>query len=84
MSVWDKMNNIKKARSKELRRRMEQYDNEVFYPAIKEVQAECAASGHGPSEVKWNGLGYNWRECLHCGARIETWSDNDCEGLGDE
>ena len=54
---------------------MEAYDAEVFQPAVKAVQDECAAAGHGPTRTECNGIGWNWRRCTLCDARVEQWPD---------
>jgi hypothetical protein len=67
---------VRNERRDEMRRRMDAYDDEVYYPAIRTIQAECAAIGHKPGGYKTNGFGWNWTECQSCGARVEQWRDD--------
>lgn len=75
--IWRRIKDVRDRRNAEMRQRMEAYDQDVYHPAIKAIQEECAAIGHKPGGYKSNGFGWNWTECQHCGARVEQWSDND-------
>ena len=77
ITIWRKMLAVRNSRGDEMRRRMEDYDRNVYLPAVQAIQAECAAIGHKPGGYKTNGIGWNWTECQHCGARVEQWSDKD-------
>lgn len=75
--IWRRIRQVRQERNDEMRRRMEGYDTDVYYPAIRAIQEECAAIGHKPGGYKTNGFGWNWTECEHCGARVEQWHDSD-------
>ncbi len=63
-----------------MRRMMEDYDRDVYHPAIQAVQAECGAVGHKPGGYKTNGFGWSWTECQSCRARVEQWHDDPVSG----
>ena len=48
------------------------WNEEHYYPALRAIQADCAAEGHLPGEWQSNGLGVSYRNCTKCGARAET------------
>ena len=75
--IWRRIREARSRRGDEMRARMEDYDRDVYYPAIKEIQKECAVIGHKPGRSMSNGIGWNWTECQHCGARVEQCSDED-------
>lgn len=75
--IWKRILKVRTDRNDEMRRRIEDYDNDVFYPAIRALQAECATIGHKPGGSQSNGFGWSWTECQSCGARVEQWHDND-------
>lgn len=71
-----RLSKIRHERSREMMRRMEDYDTEVFEPAIAAVRTECGAAGHVQGQTQWNGLGLNFIDCRNCGARMESWHDS--------
>ena len=75
--IWRMIREVRNMRGDEMRARMEAYDRDVYYPAIKAIQEECAAIGHKAGPPMSNGIGWNWTECQRCGARVEQWSDED-------
>lgn len=54
---------------------MHEYDRDVYGPALKELQAECAAGGH-PEDSLWhdNGFCAVWQLCRLCGAKFNVLS----------
>lgn len=75
--IWRRIREVRNRRGDEMRAHMEAYDRDVYHPAIKAIQEECAAIGHKPGCPMSNGLGWSWTECQHCGARVEQWSEED-------
>lgn len=53
---------------------MEEYDRDVYYPALKALQEECEKSeeGHGNGKYHDNGLGWHWFYCGKCNARYDV------------
>lgn len=54
-----------KARKAELQRKMAQYDQTTFLPAMAKLREDCAEAGHVwyPHKVTANGT---WLRCRHC------------------
>ena len=72
MSIFREFHSIMKARREELHKRMESYDKEVYYPALRELRARCAAETHTWEFTDLNVLGNPWYTCTKCGqTRIE-------------
>lgn len=63
---------IQRARRVELAKAMEEYDRDVYYPALEAIRDWCIANG-GHIRGKWhnNGLGWSWFYCSRCGGRME-------------
>ena len=61
--------NLSKARSDEMRKRMKDYDETTYYPAMMALIDQC------PHESKdyWqrNGVGWSWQECKWCGHQMK-------------
>ena len=83
LEIRRKLTKVRKDRAEEMMRVMKDYDENVFNPAIKAVQDECAALGHGRTEFRSNGVGWNWNKCCDCDARVEEWSDEDVKKAGE-
>ena len=50
---------------------VEQYDKEVYYPALKALRIKCHDIGHHPaSKIHFNGFGGNWQYCTKCKIRL--------------
>jgi len=62
---------LEKGRRDEHKKVMAEYDRTVYYPALKQLRAECAAEGHGPTTA-WhdNGIGWSWNYCTKCQTRL--------------
>ncbi|WP_338924643.1 hypothetical protein V0M98_34050 (plasmid) [Pseudomonas silesiensis] len=71
-----KRKEVEKARRDKMSELMRDYDETVFYPALKAVKAECADVGHGSKHNHDNGLGWNFITCLDCGAMLEKHGPN--------
>lgn len=65
-SYWE----IQRARSEKMRELMAEYDREVYYPALKEIQEQCVREHGEHLKSTWhrNGLGWAWWYCNRCGA----------------
>lgn len=72
--IWVRHRAIYTAKNEAYRKWIEQYEESIFKPALKALQEECAAAGHGPLKPYDYTCGYSRheeRECFHCGAKIK-------------
>jgi len=67
-SIWRRNRRLEKQRSDRMQELMAEYDETVYYPALKALQEECEAKGHTPGRFHDNGLGWCWTWCHSCGA----------------
>ena len=83
--IWKRKLQLDRDRRDKTRELMEKYDQEVYYPTLKQLQDECLANHgeHLKSTYHDNGLGWEWWYCGRCGASHSknryTIPDNDCE-----
>lgn len=63
---------LQRARAKESKRLMEEYDRTVYWPAVKKLRDWCVENG-GHKRGNWhaNGLGWSCFYCSRCGDRFE-------------
>ena len=69
-SIWKRRLEMERARREKMHDAIKDYDEDVYYPAIKALRDECAKSGDGH---KWEfsslgPLGDPWFSCNLCGA----------------
>jgi hypothetical protein len=63
---------LERARSDEKMNRMKQYDEEVYYPALRALIGQCP---HEPmNHWRRNGIGWSWLECKFCGHTLDKGS----------
>jgi hypothetical protein len=67
------------ARREELKKRMQDYDTQVYFPALRELRARCATEGHTEQFTDFNVIGIPWYTCTKCGAtrldKQEDWEE---------
>ena len=69
--AWRELLELDRARMKERRKRMEQYDRDVYLPAIAEIQRKCEASGHGEIVEEYSILRtVKWLICRACRKKV--------------
>lgn len=56
---------VRENRRKEQKKRMEEYDKEIYLPEINRLIELCSHSKLGA--VENNGIGVYWRACVFCG-----------------
>jgi hypothetical protein len=70
--LWHERSRIRSERSDFMRAAMEDYDKEVYYPAMDELQQRCEDElGHIAGSWQNNGWGRSWRECTICHKVVE-------------
>lgn len=69
--IWREKFQIDKARRQKMHDAMEEYDQTIYYPAMKLLQERCAAIGHKKGVFHDNGLGWSWWYCNQCGSRMD-------------
>lgn len=76
--IWEEDMRIRQARREKMHAAMEDYDRDVYLPAIKSLQARCASETGHSSNGRWhdNGLGRSWLRCNLCGATINEKYDS--------
>ena len=67
-SIWKRYHKIQKERQVKTTELMEEYDENVYFPALKALQKECETLGHVRGKYHNNGLGWHWFWCNRCGA----------------
>lgn len=72
--IWSERHRLMRERSDEIGRRMKDYD-EGYHAKMAALRERCAALGHGETRWHSNGWGGAFRDCLSCGARVETVTD---------
>ena len=69
-SIWQRHRKLMLDRVQKSKSLMEEYDRDVYYPAMLALQKECEeGEGHGDGKYHDNGLGWHWFYCGKCGAR---------------
>ena len=66
-SIWQRKGEWDKHRRDYMHKVMKSYDENVYYPAVKELIKECEKSGHVKGNYHDNGLGWHWYYCSQCG-----------------
>lgn len=67
---------IDKARLEKQRDLMKEYDETVYYPAKKQLIADCEKEGHTKGNFHDNGLGWTWWYCGKCGTAFDKVNHN--------
>ena len=69
LSVSDEYHKIKEDRYQKQQELMGQYDQEVYWPALKALYQRCVDEYGEHSKGRWyeNGLGWGWYYCDRCG-----------------
>lgn len=65
-SIWHRRGEIDRARRKKMEEAMREYDEQVYYPARKELIADCAAEGHSWQFTHVGPAGGWWFTCNKC------------------
>jgi hypothetical protein len=70
--IGQEYRDLMEARRLKFKEAMNEYDGTVYYPALKELRARCAAAGHVKSSAPRhdNGFGTSWDYCGRCGAQM--------------
>jgi hypothetical protein len=72
LELWREKNRIRSERTTFMQKAMEDYDENIHYPAVDALQERCENElGHDPGSWHNNGLGRCWRECTRCGEIVE-------------
>jgi hypothetical protein len=68
--IWKRRLEIDNERRKKTEELMKQYDEEVYFPALKQLQEDCIKiyGEHEKTKYYNNGLGWEWWYCGRCGA----------------
>lgn len=69
--IWKRHGAIQVALMKEKERAMAAYKKDVYWPAMQQLEKDCAAIGHHRGNFWDNGLGWSWFYCSNCGARMD-------------
>lgn len=67
--IWERYRELERDRRKKNQELMEEYDQTVYYPALKQLRQECFKEGHRGHNFHDNGLGWTWFYCAKCGGR---------------
>lgn len=69
-SIWYRYRKLEKERRDMMSKLIDQYDHDIYYPALRSLQKECEESpdGHNKARFHDNGLGWTWYYCGKCGA----------------
>ena len=70
IDIWREKHRLWQERSKEMERRMVDYDAE-FDAKLDALMKRCALMGHQPGPWQSNGLGNSFLTCNACRATIE-------------
>jgi hypothetical protein len=74
--IWERRNQIDRARSNKMHELMEEYDKTVYYPAKKQLYKDCYAEGHVAGKFHNNGFGWTWFYCSKCGGTMNQEGPN--------
>lgn len=69
--IWKRHIRIMKERREKIAELINDYDDEIYLPALKQLREDCSKEGHGDIECGNNGYGYYYYYCSRCGARME-------------
>jgi hypothetical protein len=75
-NIWQRKNELEKARLLKMRELIEDYDREIHNPQLQALREECGALGHGYGHFHDNGLGWSWNYCNNCGGRFGIMGPN--------
>jgi hypothetical protein len=70
-SIWRRHRLLEKQRRDKMSELMAEYDQNVYYPAMRDLRKECEAQGHVSGKYHDNGLGWCWFWCSQCGAAFD-------------
>lgn len=75
--IWKRHQQLQRDRSKKMQELMKQYDEEVYYPTLKQIQEDCLKEhgSHAKTTFHDNGLGWSWWYCGRCGVSHGKESD---------
>jgi len=76
-NIWIRRGEIDKTRREKMREVMDEYDDTVYYPALKQLREDCEKDGgHKGGTFHNNGLGWSWYYCGRCGGRYDIIGPN--------
>ena len=70
--IWERYRELERDRRKKNAELMKEYDQAVYYPALKHLREECFKEGHRGHNFHDNGLGWTWFYCAKCGGRFDV------------
>jgi hypothetical protein len=75
-NIWERRTQLQRERHQMMKSLMQEYDNNVYHPAMQALMAECAVQGHSGGNYHENGLGWSWFYCSKCGAAYDKTGPN--------
>lgn len=65
--IWRRRYEQDKERRDKMKEAMEEYDQNIYWPARKQLIEDCEKEGHTQGKFHDNGLGWTWWWCGKCG-----------------
>lgn len=72
VDIWRARLELQKTRQKKAQGLMDDYDKDIYLPAVQALRERCAAQGHRKAAPYITGLGWIWIDCALCGKRLES------------
>lgn len=70
-SIWQRKRELDKKLREHQEVVMADYNENVYYPAMRELIKECEKSGHVKGNFHDNGWGWCWFYCSQCGVPFD-------------
>ena len=64
--IWRRRYEQDKERRDKMKEAMEEYDQNIYWPARKQLIEDCEKEGHVQGKFHDNGLGWTWWWCGKC------------------
>lgn len=69
--IWKQRHQIDKDRRTKMKEAMDEYDKNIYYPAMKKLIETCEKEGHSGGKYHDNGFGWSWFYCGKCGGQYD-------------
>ena len=67
---------LEKERRDKMKELMEEYDQNIYWPARRKLIEDCEKEGHVQGKFHDNGVGWSWFWCGKCGTAFDKQGPN--------
>ena len=74
--ISERHRQLEKGRRDKMKELMEEYDQNIYWPARRKLIEDCEKEGHVHGNLHDNGFGWSWFWCGKCGTSFDKRGPN--------